>query len=224
MEALKPFHAVLFDMDGVILDTEPVHIAGWYKAFQHFNKPVEESFLIQMRGSNWQHQEKVYRAKYGSTADYWEMRKFRAAYVQDYFDHHGIQVKRGYREITEWLKERHIPRALCTSTALKTVEHEFPLAGLRLDFDAMVTGNEPEHGKPAPDTFLLGAQRLRVKPEDCIVFEDSPNGIQAGNAAGCQVIMIPDTVPADEKLRSLSSAVCSSLLDAIPLLEASYQG
>ena len=177
---LRPFKAVLFDMDGVILDTERVHILGWHACFGALG--IEPEFCA------------------------------------DYYAEHGLAVKPGYREICAWLKEKGIPKALCSSTTIETIRDEFRIAGLPFDFDASVTGTEPPHSKPAPDVFLMGAERLSVKPEDCIVFEDSPNGVKAGHAAGCQVIMIPDTVPADDELRACSTAVCGSLLEAMELL------
>lgn len=224
MHELKPFRGALFDMDGVILDTERVHIAAWHEAFRHLGLPLEDSFLVTMRGANRESQRRIFAAKYGSSSDYDKVWDYRSAYSRKIFDQKGIAVKKGFREISAWLKERGIPRALCTSTEMPTVEREFPQAGLTLDFEAAVTGAEPKHGKPAPDTFLLGAERIGIPPEDCIVFEDSPNGVKAGGAAGCQVIMVPDTVPADGELRSIAAVVCDSLLDAIPVLEKALAG
>ena len=215
---LRPFKAVLFDMDGVILDTERVHILGWHACFGALGIEPEEAFLTKLRGANTELQAQLFEEKFHGAVNYKATRNARRKFCADYYAEHGLAVKPGYREICAWLKEKGIPKALCSSTTIETIRDEFRIAGLPFDFDASVTGTEPAHSKPAPDVFLMGAERLSVKPEDCIVFEDSPNGVRAGHAAGCQVIMIPDTVPADDELRACSTAVCGSLLEAMDLL------
>ena len=90
--------------------------------------------------------------------------------------------------------------------------------GFRTLFDAILTSEDFEQSKPHPDCYLRAAQRLGAQINECIVFEDSPNGVRAGHDAGCQVIMVPDTVPATEELRELSTVVCGSLLEALELL------
>ncbi|MBQ7535634.1 MAG: HAD family phosphatase [Stomatobaculum sp.] len=217
-KTLKPFKAVLFDMDGIILDTERVHILGWHAVFGDIGIVPEEEFLVSLRGANTDFQRKQFQEKFHGTVDYQALRNARRNFCQQYYKEHGLPVKEGYRELSAWLKEKGIPKALCSSTTLETIVDEFRIAGIPFDFDASVTGTEPEHSKPAPDVFLLGADKLGIRPEDCIVFEDSPNGVKAGHAAGCQVIMVPDTVPPTEELRSLSTAVCGSLLEAMELL------
>ena len=217
-KTLKPFKAVLFDMDGVILDTERVHILGWYAVFSEIGIVPEEDFLVTLRGANMEFQRQKFQEKFHGTVDYVALRNARREFCERYYRENGLPVKKGYRELSAWLKEKGIPKALCSSTTLDTIKNEFVIAGLPFDFDASVTGTEPEHSKPAPDVFLLGAEKLGVRPEDCIVFEDSPNGVRAGHDAGCQVIMVPDTVPATEELRELSTVVCGSLLEALELL------
>lgn len=218
IRSLRQIRAVLFDMDGVILDTEPTHIAGWHKALAAVGLQAEESVLIRIRGANAPRQKEVFLQHYGCGLDYERLRQLRRSYCEAEFQRNGIRPKPGYRELTAWLKERGIARGLCTSTEMEVVKRELPMAGLDYDFDAAVTGDEPKRGKPAPDVFLLGAEKLSVPPEHCLVLEDSPNGVEAGFAAGCRVIMIPDTVPATDALREKTVAVCSSLLDVRALM------
>ena len=170
-KTLKPFKAVLFDMDGVILVVP------------------EEDFLVTLRGANMEFQREKFQEKFHGAVDYVALRNARREFCQRYYRENDLPVKKGYRELSAWLKEKGIPKALCSSTTLDTIKNEFVIAGLPFDFDASVTGTEPEHSKPAPDVFLLGAEKLGVRPEDCIVFEDSPNGVRAGHDAGCQVII-----------------------------------
>ncbi len=217
MKKPRPFKAVLFDMDGIILDTERVHVDGWHAVFSGLGMEPDEKFLVTLRGANLELQKQLFAVRYPEL-DLIELRKRRKAYCDEVYRREGIGVKTGYRELTDWLKERNIPRALCTSTAMETAAEELRMAGLEYDFDAAVTGTEPKHSKPEPDVFLLGAEKLGVKPEDCIVFEDSPNGVIAGHAAGCQVIMVPDTVEPYDDLEQRSIAVCGSLLEAKELL------
>lgn len=210
--------AVLFDMDGVILDTERIHADGWLHSFQSFGIQADEQFLISLRGTNRRTQEAIVSERFGERVNYAELRERRRIYCERRFAEDGIRLKPGYRELTEWLKAQGIPRALCTSTEMEAVLREFPLAGISFDFDAAVTGTEPERGKPAPDVFLLGAEKLSADPANCFVLEDSPNGVESGFAAGCRVIMIPDTVPPSPELRKKTVAVCAGLLEVRELM------
>lgn len=210
--------AVLFDMDGVIIDTESIHIYGWEKALSEFGITPEESFLVSLRGANHLYQEELFFKRYGGDVNYRAVRERRRKYCEEVFQKDGIKTKKGYAELTEWLKKEGISRALCTSTEMDVVRTELPMAGVALDFDAWVTGTEPERGKPEPDVFLLAAKKLQVEPKNCLVLEDSPNGIQAGFSAGCQVIMIPDTVPENPLLRDMTLEILPSLLAVRDLL------
>lgn len=210
--------AVLFDMDGVILDTERVHIKAWKAVCRKAGISVDEDFLVKLRGANQEYQKKIFQETFGETVPFDMLRQQRRDYSMERFEADGVAVKPGYRELTAWLRERGIPYALCTSTEMDTAVRLLSIAELPCDFAATVTGMEPAHSKPAPDVFLLAAEKLDVRPENCVVIEDSPNGVQAGYAAGCRVIMVPDTVPADETLRNKATAVCGSLLEAKELL------
>lgn len=210
--------AVLFDMDGVILDTERIHIEGWKTVCGNAGISVDEDFLVKLRGANQEYQKKVFQEAFGEAVPFDMLRRQRRDYSMARFEADGVAAKPGYSELTAWLREQEIPYALCTSTEMETAARLLSLAGLPCDFAATVTGMEPAHSKPAPDVFLLAAEKLGVRPEDCVVMEDSPNGVQAGCAAGCRVVMVPDTVPADEILRGKVTAVCGSLLEARALL------
>lgn len=213
-----PFRAVLFDMDGVIIDTERVHQEGWQYACDMQGLKLRRSFVAKLCGANREYQKILFQEEYGGAVDYAAIRKLRQDYCAVQFERDGIPVKTGYRELTDWLREQGIRRALCTSTQLPVAEQELAVAGVPFDFDAAVTGMEPERSKPEPDVFLLGAKKLGVQPEECIVLEDSPNGVRAGFAAGCRVIMIPDTFPATAELRRMAYSVCANLLEARELL------
>lgn len=110
--------------------------------------------------------------------------------------------------------------AVASSSPKFQVEKNLVRAGVREYFDAVVSGEEVLHGKPAPDIFLLAAEKIGIDPKDCYVFEDSINGIRAGVAAGSASVMIPDITQPDEEIRSICAAVCGSLLEVVDEIQA----
>ncbi len=220
MSKRAEIRGVLYDMDGTILDTEHVHYDGWKKAFEESGVPFDPKYLEAMRGVNREKQKLLFEDWFHGTADYPKMREIRCEYCDRWFAEHGIEVLPGYRELDLWLRERHIPRAVCSGTRRDVIREEFAVAGLEFNFEDAVCGNEVANCKPAPDIFLMGAKRLGLPPENCLVLEDSRNGVLAGHAAGCQVIMVPDIDLATQDLREKTIAVCSNLLEVRDLLIA----
>lgn len=220
MEKKAEIRGVLYDMDGTILNTEHVHYDGWKAAFEEAGIPFDPTYLVSMRGVNREKQKVLFGQWFHGEADYEKMHKIRSSYCDAWFAEHGIEVMPGYRELDSWLKEHHIPRAVCSGTRREVIQEEFQIAGLDFDFEEAVCGNEVTNSKPAPDIFLTAAKKLGLPPENCLVLEDSRNGVLSGHAAGCQVIMIPDIDLATQEMREKTIAVCSSLLEVRDLMIA----
>ena len=122
-------------------------------------------------------------------------------------------------ELVEFLKAKGIKIGLASGSSAQSVKHHLNAVDMSDTFDAIAAGGDVKNGKPAPDIFLLTAQRLGLKPEDCFVFEDSANGIKAGFAAGMKCIGVPDMVPFDDDIKQLMLCELSSLSQAIPIFE-----
>lgn len=130
-----------------------------------------------------------------------------------------LPEKPGLHEILAYTKEKGWKMAVASGSRTEIIIHNLKKAGIYDMFDAIASGHEVENGKPAPDVFLLAAERLNLDPAECYVIEDGANGVRAGVAAGCDTIMVPDIVEPDDELREISMGICDTLSDVIDLLE-----
>lgn len=209
---------ILFDMDGVLFDTERLAKKGWQLAAEQLGLEVTEDFLSRLRGTNIADSRAIYKAHFGRD-DYDQARAIRVAYADRIIEQDGVPVKPGVYELLEELRRRDIPAALASGTARDRAMGYLRATGILKYFASAVCGDEVLHAKPDPDIFLRAARSLRLDPKACMVIEDSPNGVAAGHAAGCFTVMVPDLSPATPALAELYDACVPSLLDVIPLLD-----
>lgn len=210
--------AAIFDMDGLMFDTEKLAADGWKYAGDVLGFEIDDEKLSQTRGRNVADARNLFFQWYGDQVDYDEARSLRCEYLNNRLNQYGMPMKEGLTELLAFLKEKGYKRALATSTHRNTVEWYFELAGLPMDFDAVVCGDEVEHSKPAPDVFLKAAKKLDTDPQKCLVLEDSPNGIRAGSCAGCKVVMVPDLDQPTVEIEKLCMKICENLRDVIRIL------
>lgn len=206
----------IFDMDGLLLDTERIYQESWVELAVQFGQTPDPAFPSAVSGTSGQGMRELIRRYYPAV----DPRAFAAgciARVDHILDTQGAPVKPGAREILEFLRSRGIPTAVASSSGRDRILANLRQTGLESLFDAVVSGQEVARGKPEPDIFLLAAERIGRPAAACYVFEDSANGVRAGMAAGCVTVMVPDTVPPPRGLAV--SRVCSSLLEARALLE-----
>jgi HAD superfamily hydrolase (TIGR01509 family) len=203
--------AVIFDMDGLLLDSEPVYRVTWQNAAAELGCPIDDEFYARFVGRGNDEAERLLAQRFG---DALPLDEFRKRWHRDWDERLAaspLARKPGAIELLDFLDERRIPKALATSSprdlALRC------LGDLAARFDALAFGDEVEHSKPAPDLFLLASQRLGIAPVDCLVLEDSEAGVRAARAAGMEVIMIPDLVPPSEEIAAMAACVCTSLHD-----------
>lgn len=211
--------AVIFDMDGLMIDTERLAAEGWKKSAETFGFFIDEGRISQIRGRNIADSRELFKNWYQGEVDYDTARAVRVAYVKDYMKENGVPVKAGLVDLLKYLREQKIPAAVATSTERKTVEKQLGQAGVLPYFDAVVCGDEVRKSKPDPEIFLTAMEKVHADPQKCIVLEDSFNGIRAGAAAGSKVIMVPDMDQPSEETRGLCFRVCSVLSDVIDVLE-----
>jgi HAD superfamily hydrolase (TIGR01509 family) len=213
----KPVKAALFDMDGLLLDTEAVYIRAYRAAAETFEVEMPLALCHAMVGSTGPRREGIIQDHYGP--------RFDAARFQLCFREHaqammedGIPVKPGARELLAYLGDRGLPLAIATSARAVTVDRHLGRAGLRHHFSAIATRHDVERTKPHPDVYLEAARRLGVAPQHCVAFEDSNVGLTAAHAAGTMAIMVPDIVPPTEESRAKCVTVLPDLHAALALL------
>lgn len=197
----KPIEAALFDMDGLLIDTESVYIEALQAAAEAMDLEMPLAFCHSMIGIPGPVCEGMIRDFYGAGFD--------ITVFDGHFDAHaarrftaGVPVKPGAVELLDFLKAAGLPLALVTSSSPATVEKHLGHVGLYDRFDAIVTRNDVVHAKPAPDIYLEAARRLGVPPAHCLAFEDSNTGLTAAHAAGTMAIMVPDVLQPTDEVRA----------------------
>jgi len=206
--------AVIFDMDGLLLDSEPLYRVTWQTAAAELGCPIDDEFYARFVGRGNEESERLLAERFGEA---FPIDEFRRRWRRDWdarLAASPMARKPGAIELLSYLEERGIPKALATSSPR---ELALPCLGdLASRFDALAFGDEVAHAKPAPDLFLLASQRLGIT--DCLVLEDSEAGVRAARAAGMDVIMVPDLVPPSEEIAAMATQVCESLANVSLLM------
>ncbi len=213
------YQAVVFDMDGVIFDTERLVIEFWKEVAKRHNIPNVEHTCIQCLGTNRVRTREIFLENYGADFPFDPYR----AEVTELFNTHykgvPLPTKPGVRELLSYLQEQDIKVGLASSTAQHLVRDEIGTAGLLPYFQTLVCGDMVEHSKPAPDIFLKACEILNADPTKSIAIEDSFNGIRSAHCAGMTAIMVPDQVQPTDEIRALAFHVMPSLLDVLNWLK-----
>ena len=209
--------AVIFDMDGLMLDSERAIIACLAEAARERGHDLPELLWLSMVG----HSEAVCRHLLDEAVGEAERERIlrRSHVLYDAVVAAGMPHRPGIIEMLDFLQVQGIPRAVATSTRRPLALKKLEAAGLLTRFDAICTSSDVEHPKPAPDIYLLAARSLGIEPSRCLVLEDSPTGGRAALAAGMYPIQIPDLLVPDDAVRALGHLILPSLDDARLLLE-----
>ncbi len=205
--------AVIFDMDGLLLDTEPVALRAWEHAARELAIEFDLGLCRQMIGRNFRDCSALIRARYGDDYPVERLTQTWGASYDAIIADEGVSLKPGIHVLLDLLEERMIAAAVATSTRRERASAKLQNAGLMHRFAVLVGGDEVQAGKPAPDTFLLAAKRLGVAAARCVVLEDSEPGVMAAWAADMMPIMIPDLHPPSAALLARDPMVMASLAD-----------
>lgn len=208
-------HAVIFDMDGVLFDTERICEKSWMAAAKKRGLSGMEEVFSRCIGQNENGSRSVVLGAYGEDFDYPGFRKEASAYFWEYIEKDGLPMMKGVREILDWLKQNGWRVGLASSTKQASVENHLARAGIREYFETLVTGDMVEHSKPQPDIYLLACSKLGTEPGETYAVEDSPNGIRSARAAGMLPLMVPDMLPPDEEMRALSHRIFRDLVEVL---------
>lgn len=211
--------SVIFDMDGVLFDTEALCMQAWMEVAAKWGLPDMEKVFPLCIGLNTNDSRQVVFDAYGEDFDYPLFREHAGAWFRDYVGKNGIPVKPGVREILEWLKSAGYAVGLASSTKRESVLRHLKHTGLEDYFSVVVGGDMVEHSKPLPDIYLLACERLGVEPGETYAIEDSPNGIRSAHAAGMCPIMVPDIIAPDEEMGRLSYIILKNLVEVRDFLQ-----
>lgn len=210
----RSLKAVIFDMDGLMIDTEPIYKRAFEITAAELGYPFQEHFFFELIGRPDEDCKVAIAEYYGPDFPintYWS--RWPEVWKNE-VEVSGISVKPGLHELLDYLNVHMTPTALATSSIRKQALFCLNAAGITHRFDQMVTGEEVLNGKPAPDIYLKAAQRLGISPHYCIALEDSEAGVMAAHQAGMETIMVPDLKQPSGKIRRTVDLVAESLHEA----------
>ena len=210
--------AVVFDMDGLMVDTESIYHLAWRKAAAELGYSLSEETLLATTGRR---MEDCYSILQGSLDDTFPMADFKVLWLQRWYEHidaHGIPQKPGLIDLLDLLEAHHIPKAVATSTEYTEAIFTLQKARIAERFSLIISGDQISNGKPAPDIFLRAAERLGVPPDQCMAFEDSEAGVLAASAAGMVTIMVPEIKHPDPLVTQQAYRVFPSLREGKELV------
>ncbi|MDD7428563.1 MAG: HAD family phosphatase [Oscillospiraceae bacterium] len=196
---MNRYNAVIFDMDGLIIDTEKLLIKYWVTAANEFGYPMKREHALHIRSLSGALAEPYLREAVCPDFDYKKVRSRRIELMNADIAKNGIELKKGIIPLLDELDRRHMQKAVCTATDLERTTRYLTSLNIFHRFDKVICGPMVEHGKPAPDIYLYACGELGESPERCLALEDSPNGVRSAYYAGCGVVMVPDlTEPTEE--------------------------
>ena len=213
-------HGVLFDMDGVVIDTEKLYTRFWREAAEDLGHPMTLEQALQMRSLGSGPSQAKLDSFFGpGVVQYSALRARRIELMEAFIAANGVEEKKGIRELLAHLKDKGIPCAITSSSSVPLIRRHLGDLGLLEGFTALCSGKDVPKGKPAPDIYLHGAAVLGLKPENCLAIEDSPAGIEAAWRAVCMAIIVPDQDQPGQEVLERCYAKADSLLDVIELVK-----
>ena len=208
-------NTVVFDMDGVLFDTERLCQDSWLAVAEENGLPGMKEIFPQCIGLNANDSRRIVMNAYGEDFDYEGFREQASVWFWNYIEKNGLPMKPGVRELLDWLKENGWTVGLASSTRRSPVLNHLEQARIRDYFSTVITGDMVEHSKPQPDIYLMACRELGANPKEAYAIEDSPNGIRSAHAAGMSPLMVPDMIAPDEEMRRLSSCIFKDLFEVL---------
>jgi HAD superfamily hydrolase (TIGR01509 family) len=208
LKLIPYFAAVIFDMDGLVLDTESSYALAWQKAAFSMDFVLSDSFCLSLSGLSGADIKDKLLTEYGADFDLARFNHLAGKAWRDYVNQHSLQVKHGFHDLLAFIIEQNIPYCLATNSRLANAQECLNLAGLNDVFTSIISRDDVTQGKPAPDIFLRAAQHLNIPIEQCLVLEDSHTGVVAATTAGAVTIYVPSSYP----IKPITSELCTMML------------
>ena len=207
----------IFDMDGVLIDTEKLYLRFWKEAAAEFGYDMRDEYVYAVRSMARKYSIPKLKSMLGEDFPTEEVRSRRSELMNAYIERVGIETKPGLFKLLNHLRDKGYRIAVATATPRERTLSYLSRIGALEFFDAVVCGDMVKTGKPAPDIYLTAANELGLAPEQCAAFEDSPNGLKAANSAGCMTIMVPDMTQPDDEVAPYIHRVFNDLEEAVEL-------
>ena len=217
---MKNIKAVIFDMDGVLIDTERISFSAFREVLRGYNYEMTEAFYLTMIGRNIKSIKELMINEYGSEFPFEEVYEKKVKIAVDTIERDGVIVKPGVHEIINYLRDNNFKIAVATSTRRQRAHYLLEEIQIKDKVDYIICGDQVENSKPDPEIFLKAAKGLHIPPENCMVIEDSDAGILAASRAGMIGINVPDMKKPDEKMKNTAYKICNSLLEVKMYLES----
>lgn len=199
---MNSIKAIIFDMDGVMFDTERLYTETFAAVTQKMGYEVSLDFINNCKGVKKEEIKTRFKSLLGQEFDFDELLKQVLNYIDEYIECNGMPIKDGLLELLHYARKNNLKTAIGTSEKTHRVQNYLKKANMTFDnFDTIVTGDMVQNGKPAPDIFLKTCEALSINPTEAIVLEDAPNGILAAHSAGAKPVMVVDCVQPTEEIK-----------------------
>lgn len=213
------FELIIFDMDGLMFDTEKISFISWRDSAARYGYQIDDEIFRKTIGANLISTKDIYFKHFGSSFPIEEIISERVRISDEIIRLNGVPIKKGLYELLDYFSQINIKKAVATSTSRKRALNLLKLAGIDGEFDYVLCGDQIEKSKPDPEIFLKVSDKLGCSPKKCLVLEDSEAGIEAAYKAGMFSIMIPDMKEPNELTETLILKKLDNLLDVKYFLE-----
>jgi HAD superfamily hydrolase (TIGR01509 family) len=212
---LTNFSAAIFDMDGLLLDSEPLAKQAFDTVCEQYGLPDQSDLFMQFVGTNTDKGNAIIQASLGDLIDVVAFNVTWRSLYGEWVKDKAVPLKEGVIEVLDYFQSQQIPMAVATSSKTDIAVHKLSKSGVLDYFDRVIGGDQVEKSKPEPDIFLKAAEALSCEPNRCIAFEDSPNGVRSALSAGMSLVQVPDLLTPDKALLAMGHTVLTCISDVI---------
>lgn len=212
---MNNFKAAIFDMDGLLLDSEPLAKKAFDTVCEQFGLGDMSEVFMRFVGTNTEKGNAVIKEALNGAVDAEHFNATWRGLYGTWVKDDPVPLKLGVEEVLEYLKLHNIPMAVATSSKTSIAQHKLGKSEIINYFDIVIGGDQLTHSKPHPEIFLKAAASLSCEPSSCIAFEDSPNGVKSAVSAGMTVVQVPDLISPDAELLALGHIVLEQISDAL---------